>query len=153
MKFLVAIDGSLAGQRALERALELAKSQADASFVLVSAIEPVGDVYYPDMLTGNPDFGSLWQGISAAEVMESARARSRTILEAAENCCREAGIKFTSHAELGTPRTVICDIAAKETPDILAIGSRGLGTMERLLLGSVSDYVVHHAPCPVLVVR
>lgn len=153
MKFLVAIDGSEPGKHALERTIQLAQGQSDAAIVLLSVVEPVPDAYYPDMMPGNNDLGTSWQGISAPEVMESARARAHEALEAAEARCREAEIACTSHAKFGTPRTTICDIAAEEDPDILAIGSRGLGTMERLLLGSVSDYVVHHAPCPVLVVR
>ncbi|MEO1132307.1 MAG: universal stress protein [Cyanobacteria bacterium J06639_1] len=153
MKFLVAIDGSEAGRHALTRALELARGQTEASFVLLSVVEPATDVYYPDMMPGTTDFGTSWQGVSAQELMDVARDRSRKALEEAETLCQKAGLACVSHVKLGTPRTTICDVAAEEAPDVLAIGSRGLGTMERLLLGSVSDYVVHHAPCPVLVVR
>jgi nucleotide-binding universal stress UspA family protein len=44
-------------------------------------------------------------------------------------------------------------IAKEENPDMLILGSRGLGSVERLMLGSVSDYVLHHCGSPVLVVR
>lgn len=152
MKFLVAIDGSEAGRHALTRALELASGQTDAAFVLLSVVEPTTDVYYPDIMS-TADLGASWQGVSAQELMEAARDRARNALEIAETTCREAGVHYISHVKLGTPRTTICDVAQEESPDVLAIGSRGLGTVERLLLGSVSDYVVHHAPCPVLVVR
>ncbi|MEO0852877.1 MAG: universal stress protein [Cyanobacteria bacterium J06648_11] len=153
MKFLVAIDGSEPGQHALTRTLQLAQGQTDASVILLSVVEPSTDVYYPDMLPSTTDLGASWQGVSAQELMDVARDRARKALAEAEALCRDAGIEYVSQSQIGTPRTTICDVAAKEAPDILAIGSRGLGTMERLLLGSVSDYVVHHAPCPVLVVR
>jgi nucleotide-binding universal stress UspA family protein len=48
---------------------------------------------------------------------------------------------------------VICDVAEREAVDFVVVGSRGLGDVQRLMLGSVSDYVVHHAAAPVLVVR
>ena len=41
----------------------------------------------------------------------------------------------------------------RDPPDLLVLGSRGLSAGRRLLMGSVSDALVHHAPCPVLVVR
>jgi len=51
------------------------------------------------------------------------------------------------------PGRAIVELAIAERPDLLVIGSGGKGFFKRLFSGSVSDYVVHHAPCPVLVVR
>ncbi|NJK59218.1 MAG: universal stress protein [Oscillatoriales cyanobacterium SM2_1_8] len=89
------------------------------------------------------------------------RSRNGKLLtEAADNLlsryqrdCATAAVTARTCLARGGVRETLCQIAAQEHPDILAIGSRGLGSAERLLLGSVSDYVVHHAPCPVLVVR
>ena len=53
----------------------------------------------------------------------------------------------------GDPREVIVREAADWRADLVVVGARGLGTFGRLLLGSVSDYVLLHAECPVLVVR
>lgn len=62
-------------------------------------------------------------------------------------------IPFKTYSELGEPRTAIIDFANNNDYDIIVVGSRGLGAVTGLLLGSVSTYVVHHAPCPVLVVH
>jgi nucleotide-binding universal stress UspA family protein len=54
---------------------------------------------------------------------------------------------------VGQPATEILGAAEKDAADLVVVGARGLGPLGRLVLGSVSDRVVHHAPCPVLVVR
>lgn len=51
----------------------------------------------------------------------------------------------------GNPGEAIVRIAEEERADLVVIGSRGLGTIRRSILGSVSDYVVKHVHCPVLV--
>ena len=58
-----------------------------------------------------------------------------------------------THVERGGPGTVLCEHAKALKADVVVVGSRGRGAIRRALLGSVSTYVVHNAPCPVLVVR
>jgi nucleotide-binding universal stress UspA family protein len=53
----------------------------------------------------------------------------------------------------GDPAESIVDAARSERADMIVVGSHGRGTLGRALIGSVSDQVVRHAPCPVLVVR
>jgi len=53
----------------------------------------------------------------------------------------------------GDPAETICLVARDMKADAVVIGSRGAGLLTRMLTGSVSTHVVHHAPCPVLVVR
>jgi nucleotide-binding universal stress UspA family protein len=53
----------------------------------------------------------------------------------------------------GDPAAVLCERAGELGADVVVVGSRGHGAIRRALLGSVSTYVVHNAPCPVLVVR
>lgn len=55
--------------------------------------------------------------------------------------------------QVGEPAEEIVDLARLEAYDLVALGSRGLSPMKELLLGSVSNRVLHTAPCPVLVVR
>lgn len=51
------------------------------------------------------------------------------------------------------PGEAIVDVAKEEHAMLIVMGTRGMGTIRRTLIGSVSDYVVHHAHCPVLVAR
>jgi nucleotide-binding universal stress UspA family protein len=51
------------------------------------------------------------------------------------------------------PGEIICRVAEEEDVAMIVVGTRGLGKVRRAIMGSVSDYVVHHAPCPVIVCR
>ncbi|KAJ3083334.1 hypothetical protein HK102_001129 [Quaeritorhiza haematococci] len=53
----------------------------------------------------------------------------------------------------GDPRDEICYKVRKIKADMLIMGSRGFGALKRTFMGSVSDYCVHHCPCPVTIVR
>ena len=55
--------------------------------------------------------------------------------------------------EIGDAATTICDVAAELGVDVIVVGSHGRKGISRLFLGSTSEHVVRHAPCPVLVVR
>jgi nucleotide-binding universal stress UspA family protein len=59
------------------------------------------------------------------------------------------------HSELieGSPAEAIIEVAKTRNSDVIVMGSRGLGRLAGLLLGSTSQKVVSHAPCPVLIVR
>ena len=63
------------------------------------------------------------------------------------------GLKITTRVELGDPVDTICEVAKTMKADLVVVGARGHNAAQRFLLGSVSDRVVHHASCPVLVVR
>ncbi len=61
------------------------------------------------------------------------------------------GVAVTGTIVQGPPASVLLDAA--DGADLLIVGSRGLGGFSGLLLGSVSSQLIHHAPCPVLVIR
>ncbi len=78
----------------------------------------------------------------------------QTATEAVDSARKEASDDETSVqvvGKLGVPAEEIMSEASKG--DLIVVGSRGIGGFKRLLLGSVSSALVHHAPCPVLVVR
>jgi nucleotide-binding universal stress UspA family protein len=53
----------------------------------------------------------------------------------------------------GKPGETIIRLAEEESATMIVMGTRGLGKMRRTIMGSVSDFVVHHAHCPVIVCR
>jgi len=66
---------------------------------------------------------------------------------------RESGVRVSFLIWEGTPGEAIVDVATSEEVDMVVVGSHGRGSVGRILIGSVSEHVVRHAPCPVLVVR
>lgn len=63
----------------------------------------------------------------------------------------EATAKFVSDVE--KPGELICETAKRENATYIVMGTRGMGKLRRTIMGSVSDYVVHHSTCPVIVCR
>lgn len=51
------------------------------------------------------------------------------------------------------PGQVIIAVAEEEHAELLVLGTRGMGKIRRTIMGSVSDYVLHHAHCPAMVCR
>ncbi|XP_073018640.1 uncharacterized protein [Primulina eburnea] len=76
------------------------------------------------------------------------------LAHAAHMCARSARVKKANTSILeGDPKEMICEAAEEMHADLIVVGSRGLGKIKRAFLGSVSDYVIHHAKCPVLIVK
>ena len=71
-----------------------------------------------------------------------------------ETICKNKGLKHEFFLACGhnKPGHVICELAKEKKADTIFMGQRGLGHLSRLVLGSVSDFVVHHAEVPVIVV-
>ncbi len=65
----------------------------------------------------------------------------------------QAGVKTEWGQSLGYPGRNICESAQTWSADLILLGSRGLTGLKEMFLGSVSNYVTHHAPCSVLIVR
>jgi nucleotide-binding universal stress UspA family protein len=98
--------------------------------------------------------------ILATDGSEEAKLASSTATELAKSTLdeqvqriKEAGGEIAeAHARAGHPDTEIVGFAGKLGAGLIVMGSRGLGPLKRALMGSVSNSVVHHSPCPVLVV-
>ena len=134
---LLAVDGSAHSMRAAEAAATLARCM-NADLWIVIAYEPV-----PPYL-GEPN---MQQVITAR--MEEAEA---LIEEALDAVGVVPGALQTEVLE-GSAAEAILNVAETRKNDLIVIGSRGLGQLRGLLLGSQSQKVLQHAPCPVLVVR
>lgn len=138
-KILVAVDGSREADRAFKKALEIPKRN-DSQIVLAHVIDtrnfPAIEAY--DLTIRD------WTESFAGELMDSYKAIAAA-----------AGIDdMKIEIALGNPKTKIGkDLPTKHETDLIICGATGLNAIERLMLGSVSDYVTRHAPCDVLVIR
>ena len=131
-KILVAYDGSDSAKRALAEAAKLANGEPVS---VVSVAAPL------------PQFGRAAQMLVPEEVEERERE-----LEEAGRLLAEQGVHATIVERKGDPAERIVDEAEREHADLLVMGTRGLGTGTKLLVGSVGDEVLRHAPCKVLIV-
>ncbi|MFS7956970.1 putative universal stress protein A family [Helianthus anomalus] len=93
----------------------------------------------------------------AAAVIDSVKKAQEEsaseVISRATKLCEQHMIKAEMMVISGNPKEMIVDASEDNNADLLVVGSRGLGQIKRAFLGSVSDYCVHHAKCPVLIVR
>jgi nucleotide-binding universal stress UspA family protein len=134
-KIVIAYDGSESGRRALERGAELANGAAVTVVSVAHLLRPVGRGPGPEPL--DPD-----------EV-----ARRDRVLAEAQSLLADKGIEARLVPGIGDPASVLVEEAQEWGADLIVVGTRGLNLGERIMLGSVSTKVVHHAPCDVLVAR
>ncbi len=137
-KILLAVDGSEHALHAANTAANLARAMRSKEFRIVAAYD-----FIPPYL-GEPNMQSA---INAR--MEEAN----TILQNAIKALGELPCEIQTELIEGPAAEAIIGIAATRKSDVIVMGSRGLGTLAGLLLGSTSQKVVAHAPCPVLIVR
>ena len=138
---IVGIDGSAHSARALEWAVKQAAVQhAAVTVITVNTVPASPWSGHPVVLAQDP--AVLDRMRQAAEEM-TAKATSQ-LGEA-----RPASVSV--RAVNGFPSQELID--ASRDADLLVVGSRGAGGFARLMVGSTSDQVVHHAHCPVVVVR
>lgn len=141
---LVAVDGSEHGKKALELASYLA-AQDDASLHIL---------HVPEVLSH--DATLVW-GIGAVSIeagrQELEEAGSKIIARAAEQA-RALGVKrVQTHVAQGEPARTIIRMAETLGVEAIVLGSRGLGNLAGLVMGSISHKVTHSAKCGVITVR
>lgn len=94
---------------------------------------------------------------TAVEIEQASKENAENILKNAKqqilDLFPEKNIQVSTEILIGTPETKIVEIASAMKADLVIVGSHGYNLWERLLLGSVSDTVVHKAPCSVMVVK
>jgi nucleotide-binding universal stress UspA family protein len=148
MKVLIATDGSPFSLAAIEKCADLITNTADTEIKVMSVYEKLGP------MAGEP-FGVATDYYREAE--SSARLLAEQAVTEAVDAIRKRfpDMKFTISTEVdrGRAARVIVEAAAEWKADMIVMGSHGHGFWARNLLGSVSDAVVHHAPCSVFVVR
>lgn len=141
-KILLLVDGSENSMRAKEYAGYLAgltQSSVDILHIVnmgseFAALNPVAGGYIPE------------------QVADELKEAGEEVLKEAE-IGFPVGTKVDTHLGFGTPTEVAIGFVEEHKSDILIMGSRGMGTFKGIVMGSVSSYLVSHAPCPVLVVK
>ncbi len=132
-----ATDGSEYALKALAYARDLTKLH-DAELFVVHAYPSVSD------LLGHKEYNA---------VLVHRIADAKKIIEEAVKELELAGLTFEIELLEGPLAEAIINVAETRGADLIIIGARGMSSIEGLLLGSVSQKVIHHAPCPVLVIR
>lgn len=141
-RVLLALDGSREANAAARVAAEI--SNATGSELHLVYVSPAESPYYP-----GPEMPEIREGY-----LEQLHERARAWVEdQAERLKAEGVIVEAAHLRLGAPDREIVRLGDELGAGLIALGSRGLGGVKRALLGSVSDSVLRHAHCPVLVVR
>lgn len=153
-RILVALDRSNSCRSVLEEAIGVAKPTAQLH--LVTVVPPM-ELGYP-----NPVYLSMegMQGVWTTELYQSHQAswqqqqqESEQWLRSQIDFVKRQGLNADWTCPIGTPGTTLCDIATTWNADLIMMGRRGRTGFSELLLGSVSNYVMHHAPCSVLTVQ
>jgi nucleotide-binding universal stress UspA family protein len=140
-RILLATDGSEEARLAAQTAADLAqRTGSELHLVAVAPEHPyVYDAYYD---------------VGRTEEVERSRHEAQEMLdEQARKVDETGGTVAKSHLRVGAVDEEIIVLAEEESVDLVVMGSRGLGGVRRALMGSVSDSVVRHAHCPVMVMR
>ena len=128
---LVPVDGSEGSDRAVTEAISIAEAcEAKLNFLYVANINAC---------------------LSDA-ILEAVTKAGNVVLDRAMEMV-PSGIEKEAFSETGSPAVVILDFATSNDMDLIVMGSRGLGVVKGVLLGSVSQYIVEQSKCPVLVVK
>ena len=151
-KILVAVDSSPEKLFAFDSIISLAK-QTGASLMLLHILSeedpdyPVFPTYVYYQVLKDPDH------VEYQEKWLQYEQRGIDFLRNLTEKAIAAGVE-TEYTQLsGSPGQVICELANNLSVDLIVVGSRGLKGLNEMFLGSVSNYVTHHAPCSVLIVR
>ncbi len=149
MKILIATDGSKFGEEAVRQLAGFLSPEENTELKVISVVEPFS---FPV----TDAFGVVVDAYretekSAVSQAEKAIADARLLLESSLD---ENNVRITTELiREKYPKNAIVEMATEWGSDLVVVGSHGYGFWDRLLLGSVSSAVVHHAPCSVLVVR
>jgi nucleotide-binding universal stress UspA family protein len=138
-KILVAIDGSDHGERTINHVIDLAHGRAPLDLILLNAQPKPAE----------------WQthGMAKEGIDHHLHELGERALSVAADTLKRSGLAFSKRVELGEPAETIVRVADEESCDLIVMGTRGLGSLAGLLMGSVAMKVVHLAGIPVTLVK
>ncbi|MEW6636281.1 MAG: universal stress protein [Actinomycetota bacterium] len=142
-RILAAYDGSTEAEEAARAAVEIS-SATGSELHLVYALQTAAHMPYPHPLAAE----------RSEALIEEAKHEARAFIDGAVDRMRSEGAGIAdAHLVFGKPDDEIVKLSEELEAGMIVMGSRGLGGVRRALMGSVSDSVVKHAHCPVMVVR
>ncbi|MFM2062899.1 MAG: hypothetical protein RLZZ507_2569 [Cyanobacteriota bacterium] len=154
-KILVALDNSASSQYIFEQALFLAKA-SEAEMMLLHVLSPLEDPYInpiflqPETIYPTLHTETINQYLQAWDQLKQDRLDwMRSLTQTAVN----TGVKTEFTQTVGDAGRIICEIALSCPADLIIVGRRGRTGISEVFLGSVSNYVLHHAHCSVLTIQ
>jgi nucleotide-binding universal stress UspA family protein len=138
-RVLVTLDGSSFAERVLPWMQQV--STATGAEVLLLAVPEVPE---PAL------YGAMADAVD--ELRAQAESNARRYLERTAASLRDLGMHVQPLVEGSRPAMAILDVAEREQVDLIMLATHGRGGMDRLMLGSVADRVIHHSRCPILLV-
>lgn len=141
LKFLLAVDGSEHARHAIEAVARLARSSAQLEVLILN-------------VRTDPVFYSEITAETYRELDTAARGEQARVLQQAADLARAAGLNVVAKLDpAGVVVTEILNAATEGRVDQIVLGTRGMGALGGLFLGSVAQRVVHQASVPVLLVK
>ena len=141
-KILVPYDGSEHAKKALQQAIAIAE---DAKLFVASVCNMVSAM-------SNFDQVSIAEGCLTTKLTEDLEAQCKADLEEAKALIPK-GVETEMIYEVGSPGPVLLNMADDKKCDLIVMGSRGLGPLKGIFMGSVSSYLVSRSKCPILIVK
>ena len=146
MKILIATDGSDFSRKAVEKCRDIAVKPEETQIKIVTAYQ----IYVP--LDMDPDSIQHSKEIEKS-IYKEAEKHATDAAAILQKCFPENSVEITTLAAEDYPDRAIIKAAEEWNADLIIVGTHGRGFWGRVMVGSVSDAVVHHARCSVLVVR
>jgi nucleotide-binding universal stress UspA family protein len=151
-KILLATDGSSEAELATRTAVDLARICDSELHVVYVADDPSITLLYAE--ASDPEGVAMQDPILEEHLQRISEQRGRELLDAeVERVHSAGGTVAQAHLMMGEVAREIVHLAEDLRAGLIVMGSRGRGGIRRALMGSVSDSVVRHAHCPVMVTR
>jgi nucleotide-binding universal stress UspA family protein len=146
MKILLATDDSAFSRTAIEKCCQVVVRPENTAIKVVSVYQAVVPI---DAFATSAQYSEMLEK-AERKIAEDAVTKAATAIK---TCFPASGIDVTTTTLIGAPDQAIIKLAEEWGADLIVVGPHGRGFWGRMMLGSVSDSIVHHAPCSVLIAR
>ena len=137
---LLPVDGSENSSRAVQRAIDICKGNGDTKLLLVTA--------YPPIVSGN-----VKRYFSPEDIQSFYKEEGEKAIGPAKKLLEAAGVPYEAEVLVGPVAQTIAEYAKKNKVDTIIMGTRGLGTVTGMVLGSITTKVLSLVDIPVLLVK